>query len=256
MIRTLIIDDENKNRLRLRNMIGNDFSNIEVIVDADSVKVIVTARNKQRLIESSYLEEEGIRVIKANVSKKEDLQNLFKTVFEEFGKIDIVFANAGGGKMRPLEMVDDEHIDSTFDVNVKGVINTVQSAVPYFNEKGGKIILNTSVSNVKGMPGLSVYAATKAAVRSLVRSFTAELLPKGIRVNAISPGPIETPIFSKMDLSDEQQQQFADNIVGSVPMGRAGKSEEIASAALFLASDDSSFVTGIELAVDGGMVQV
>jgi len=222
----------------------------------EGAKVVVTARNEQRLLESSYLEEEGIRVLQADVSKKEDLQRLFKTVSDEFGHVDIVFANAGGGKMRPLEMVDDEHIDNTFDTNVKGVINTVQSALPYFNGDGGKIILNTSISNVKGMPGLSVYAATKAAVRSLVRSFTAELLPRGIRVNAISPGPIETPIFSKMDISTDQQQDFAKNIVASVPMGRLGKSEEIASTVLFLATDDSSFVTGVELAVDGGMVQV
>ena len=158
--------------------------------------------------------------------------------------------------MRPLEMVDDEHIDETFNTNVKGVINTVQSALPYFNGNGGKVILNTSVVNVKGMHGMSVYAATKAAVRSLVRSFTAELLPKGIRVNAISPGPIETPIFSKMGMSEEQQKDFADNIVTSIPMGRAGKAEEIAKAALFLASDDSSFITGVELAVDGGMAQI
>lgn len=221
----------------------------------EGAKVIVNARNDQRLTESSYLEEEGIRVIKADVTKKEELQMLFKTVHNEFGNIDILFANAGGGKMRPLELVDDQHIDQTFDTNVKGVINTVQSSLPYCN-KGGKIILNTSIANVKGMPGLSVYAATKAAVRSLTRSFTAELLPRGIRVNAISPGPIETPIFSKMDLTNEQQQQFASNAVDSVPMGRAGKSEEIASAVLFLATDESSYISGVELAVDGGMVQV
>ncbi|MCD4731366.1 MAG: SDR family oxidoreductase [Bacteroidales bacterium] len=221
----------------------------------EGAKVFVNARNEQRLQETSYLEEENIRVIRADVTKKEELQNLFKTVYEESGKIDIVFANAGGGKMRPLEMVDDDHIDSTFDTNVKGVINTVQSALPFFNE-GAKIILNTSVSNVKGMPGLSVYAATKAAVRSLARSFTAELLPRGIRVNAISPGPIETPIFTKMDLTEEQQQQFASNVVASVPMGRSGKTEEIANAVLFLASDESSYISGVELAIDGGMVQV
>lgn len=218
-------------------------------------KVIVNARNSQRLEESNHLEEEGIRVIVADVTKKEDLQNLFKTVSDEFGKVDIVFANAGGGKVRPVEMVDDDHIDNIFNTNVKGVINTVQSALPYFSENA-KVILNTSVVNVKGMPGLSVYAATKAAVRSLTRSFTAELLPKGVRVNAISPGPIETPIFSKMDLTQEQQQQFANNVVAGVPMGRPGKPEEIANTVLFLASDESSFITGVEIAVDGGMTQV
>jgi NAD(P)-dependent dehydrogenase (short-subunit alcohol dehydrogenase family) len=222
----------------------------------EGAKVIVTARNEQRLTESSSLEEEGIRVIKADVSKKEDLQKLFETVSDEFGKIDIVFANAGEVKMRPIEMVDDEHIDAIFNTNVKGVINTVQSALPYFNGSGGKIILNTSVVNVKGMQGMSVYAATKAAVRSLVRSYTAELLPRGIRVNAISPGPIETPIFNKMDIPEEQKQEFMDGITSSIPMGRAGKSDEIATAALFLASDESSFITGVELAVDGGMTQI
>lgn len=222
----------------------------------EGAKVYVTARNEQRLLESSFLEEEGIRVLKADVSKKEDLQELFRIVKEETGQVDIVFANAGGGKVRPLEMIDDDHIDDSFNTNVKGVINTVQSSLPYFNGNGGTILLNTSVSNVKGMPGLSVYAATKAAVRSLARSFTAELLPKGIRVNAISPGPINTPIFGKMDLTDEQAQEFANNVASSVPMGRAGTTEEIANAALFLASDESSFISGTELAVDGGMVQV
>ena len=222
----------------------------------EGAKVIVTARNEDRLNDSANLQDEGIRVIKADVQKKEDLKNLFKVVADEYGQVDIVFANAGIGKIRPLEHVDDEHIDYIFDTNVKGVINTVQSALPYFNGDGGKVILNTSVSNVKGMPGLSVYAATKAAVRSLARSFSAELLPKGIRVNAISPGPIETPIFSKMDLTEEQQQEFAQNVVQMIPMGRPGKVEEIASAVLFLASDDSSYITGTELAVDGGMVQV
>jgi NAD(P)-dependent dehydrogenase (short-subunit alcohol dehydrogenase family) len=222
----------------------------------EGAKVVVTARNENRLAESSYLEEKGIRVIKADVNKKEDLQDLFKAVKEEFGQIDIVFANAGGGKVRPIDMIDDDHIDDTFNTNVKGVINTVQAALPYFNGHGGSILLNTSVTNVKGMPGLSVYAATKAAVRSLARSFTAELLPRGIRVNAISPGPIDTPIFGKMDLSEEEMQEFAGSIVNAVPMGRTGKSEEIANAALFLASDESSFISGTELAVDGGMVQI
>lgn len=222
----------------------------------EGAKVIVTARNEDRLNDSANLQDEGIRVIKADVQKKEDLKNLFKVVADEYGQVDIVFANAGIGKVRPLEHVDDEHIDYIFDTNVKGVINTVQSALPYFNGDGGKVILNTSVSNVKGMPGLSVYAATKAAVRSLARTFSAELFPRGIRVNAISPGPIETPIFTKMDLTEEQQQEFAQNVVQSIPMGRPGKSEEIASAVLFLASDDSSYITGTELAVDGGMVQV
>jgi len=222
----------------------------------EGAKVVVTARTEERLKESESLNEEGIKVIKADVSNKEDLQSLFKNVADDFGKVDIVFANAGVARFSPLEMVNDEHIDSIFDTNVKGVINTVQSALPYFNGNGGQVILNTSVVNVKGMAGMTVYAATKAAVRSMVRTFTAELLPKGIRVNAISPGPIETPIFSKMGMSEEQQQEMASNIVASVPMGRAGKSEEIATAALFLASDESSFITGSELAVDGGMVQI
>ena len=222
----------------------------------EGAKVIVTARNEERLNDSANLQDEGIQVIKADVQNKEDLKDLFKVVADEYGKVDIVFANAGIGKVRPLEQVDDEHIDYIFNTNVKGVINTVQSALPYFNGNGGNVILNTSVSNVKGMPGLSVYAATKAAVRSLARSFSAELLPKGIRVNAISPGPIETPIFSKMDLSEEQQQEFANNVVQMIPMGRPGKVEEIARAVLFLATDDSSYITGTELAVDGGMVQV
>jgi NAD(P)-dependent dehydrogenase (short-subunit alcohol dehydrogenase family) len=221
----------------------------------EGAKVIVNARNAQRYHESSYLVEEGIRVIQADVTVKEELKDFFAQVNKEFGKIDIVFANAGQGKIRPLEMIDDEHIDAIFNTNVKGVINTVQSALPFFNDEA-KVILNTSVVNVKGMPGLSVYSATKAAVRSLTRSFAAELLPKGIRVNAVSPGPIETPIFSKMDLPEDQQKEFANNVVSSVPMGRTGKSEEIASAVLFLATNDSSYINAFEIAVDGGMTQI
>jgi len=222
----------------------------------EGAKVIVNARNNQRLIESAHLEEEGIKVIKADVTKKDELQKLFKAVNKKFGVIDIIFANAGDGRLRPLEMVDDEYIDCIFNTNVKGVINTVLCALPYFNKNGGSIILNTSVSNIKGVPGLSVYAATKAAVRSLARSFTSELISRGIRVNAISPGIIDTNIFSKMDIPLEHRQNFIDNAVALIPMGRAGKSEEIAKAVLFLASADSSYISGIELTVDGGMVQI
>ena len=152
-------------------------------------------------------------------------------------------------------MADRAYYDSMMNINFAGTYFTIQAALPYLND-GASIILNTSVSNVKGMPGLSVYAATKAAMRSLVRTLSMELAPRQIRINAMSPGPIETPVWGKMDLSEEQANGFKEQVKTMVPLGRMGTSDEIAKAVLFLASDDSSYVNGIELPVDGGMAQV
>ena len=166
-----------------------------------------------------------------------------------------MFANAGIGETAPLGTITEEHYDKIFAVNVKGVLFTVQKALPLLAD-GGSIILNASVAASSGVAGFSVYSASKAAVRSFARCWTSDLKQRKIRVNVISPGPIETPIFNTMGLTEEQIAEFKKSFVSTVPLGRIGESGEIASAALFLASDQSSYVTGIELFVDGGLAQV
>jgi NAD(P)-dependent dehydrogenase (short-subunit alcohol dehydrogenase family) len=180
-------------------------------------------------------------------------------VKEQKGRIDILFANAGVGELAPLGEITEAHFDKTFGINVKGLMFTVQKALPLFQDGGGgggSIILNASIASSKGTEALSVYSATKAAVRSFARTWTVELKHRKIRVNAISPGPIDTPGINGLAQSEEQIEQFKTSIVSIVPMGRMGSPDEVAKAASFLASDDSSYVTGIELFVDGGMAQI
>jgi NAD(P)-dependent dehydrogenase (short-subunit alcohol dehydrogenase family) len=167
----------------------------------------------------------------------------------------VLFINAGLAAFAPIEATSEEMFDRIMDVDFKGAYFTIQKAIPYLND-GASIILTTSGANVLGMPGSSVYAASKAALRSLARTLSAELTGRGIRVNAVSPGPIETPIFGRMGLSAEEIEGFGQNIMQQVPMKRLGQPEEIAKAVLFLASSDSSYVLGTELVVDGGMTQL
>ena len=193
--------------------------------------------------------------VQGDVAKLTDLDRLYAAVKQQQGRIDILFANAGGGTLAPLGAITEEHFDKTFGVNVKGLLFTVQKALPLFRD-GGSIILNASITASKGMEAFSVYSATKAAVRSFARCWTVDLKNRRIRVNAISPGPIDTPGYKNLGLTEEQMEEFKKNVVTAVPMGRMGDPDEIAKAALFLASDDSSYVTGIELFVDGGMAQI
>jgi len=188
----------------------------------------------------------------ANVSKPGSLTLPAKKLYEIVkanGRIDILFANAGVAEFAPLGKITEEHFDKLFDINVKGTVFTVQKALPLMND-GGSIILNGSVASVKGTPAFGVYGATKAALRSLVRTWTSDLKDRHIRSNVISPGPTDTPAI------DGQPADAIARIVSTIPMGRVGEPDEIAKAALFLASDDSSFVTGIELFVDGGRGQI
>jgi NAD(P)-dependent dehydrogenase (short-subunit alcohol dehydrogenase family) len=180
---------------------------------------------------------------------------LYATVKQKAGHIDIVFANAGGGEFAPLGSITEEHFDKTFNSNVKGLLFTVQKALPLLVD-GGSIILNASIVSSKGFHAFSVYSATKAAVRSFARSWTVDLKDRKIRVNAISPGPIDTPILDGLGGTTEQTQQIKQGLISTVPMGRLGQPDEIAKAAVFLGSDDSSFITGIELFVDGGTAQI
>jgi NAD(P)-dependent dehydrogenase (short-subunit alcohol dehydrogenase family) len=193
--------------------------------------------------------------VQGDVAKLTDLDRLYAAVKQQQGRIDILFANAGGGALAPLGAITEEHFDKTFGVNVKGLLFTVQKALPLFRD-GGSIILNASITASKGMEAFSVYSATKAAVRSFARCWTVDLKNRRIRVNAISPGPIDTPGYKNLGLTEEQMEEFKKNVVTTVPMGRMGDPDEIAKAALFLASDDSSYVTGVELFVDGGMAQI
>jgi len=189
------------------------------------------------------------RGVQGDIAKLTDLDRLYEVVKAQKGRIDVVFANAGVGEFVALDAMTEAHFDKTFDVNVKGTLFTVQKALPLFNE-GGSIILTGSIATVKGIPAFGVYSASKAAVRSFVRPWTLELKDRKIRANVISPGTIDTPILAPLP------KEAIAQIVAGIPMGRMGSADEIAKAALFLASDDSSFVTGIELFVDGGTAQV
>jgi NAD(P)-dependent dehydrogenase (short-subunit alcohol dehydrogenase family) len=221
----------------------------------EGAHVVITGRREHELNEAAAQIGKNITAVQGDVSRLDDLDRLYATVREKHGHIDVLFANAGLGTTAPLGSISEEHFDRQFDINVKGLLFTVQKALPLFKD-GGSIILNSSIAGQKGFGGFSVYNATKAAVRSFARSWTSDLKQRKIRVNSISPGPIETPIFGKLGLSQEESKQIATSFSEQVPLGRPGQPEEIASAALFLASDESSFITGVDLCVDGGMAQV
>src|SRR6478752_1835407 len=221
----------------------------------EGAHVVITGRREKELKEAAAFIKTNVTTAVGDVSRLEDLDRLYAVVKEKHGHIDILFANAGAGTIAPLEVATEAHFDQTFDVNVKGLFFTVQKALPLFKD-GGSIILNSSVSNVLGVPAFTAYAASKAAVRSFARGWTMDLKDRKIRVNSMSPGPIETPALENAGLTPEQAEQAAAQFVTQVPMGRRGKPEEIAAAVVFLASDESSFITGVDLAVDGGMAQV
>ena len=221
----------------------------------EGAHVVITGRREKELKEAAVLIGKNVTTVVGDVTRLEDLDRLFAVVKEKHGHIDVLFANAGWGEVAPLETATEAHFDQTFDLNVKGTFFTAQKALPLI-KNGGSIILNSSVANVMGLPTFAVYAASKAAVRSFARGWAAELKGRKIRVNTISPGPIETPVLEKTGLTPEQIKQAVAQWVSEVPLGRRGKPEEIAAAALFLASDESSYITGVDLAVDGGMAQV
>ena len=185
----------------------------------------------------------------------DDLDRLFAYIEKQFGRVDVLFANAGIAPFVPFEAVTEKHLDGLFDVNVRGLFFTIQKALPLLSE-GASIILNASNVAQLGLPGTSVYSATKAAVRSLGRTLAAELAPRGIRVNVVSPGLIATPLVGKLGLSEDEVEALGAQVVGQTPLGRLGQPQEIASTVAFLASDDSSFFTGAELVADGGLSQV
>lgn len=220
----------------------------------EGVRVMVTGVNQERL--DAAARELGAEVValRADARSQEDLDAAFAQVRERFGRLDILFSNVGVGAPALLESVQESHIDELFSINFKGTYFTVQKAVPLM-QKGGSIILTTSWLNEAGIAGFSILSATKAAVRSLARTLGAELAGRGIRINAVSPGPVSTPFLGKMGLTPEQLKAVAESLEAKVPMGRFADPGEVASVVVFLASDASSFITGTELVVDGGLTQ-
>jgi NAD(P)-dependent dehydrogenase (short-subunit alcohol dehydrogenase family) len=236
---------------------GIGLATAQRFVAEEGAYVFITGRRQSELDAAVKQIGKNITGVQGDVSNLADLDRLYAKVKEQRGRIDILFANAGVAEFARLGEISEAHFDKTFGINVKGLLFSVQKALPLFQDGGGgSIILNASIAASKGFETSTVYSATKAAIRSFARTWTDELKHRKIRVNAISPGYIDTPIFNSAVQSEEQIEQIKTSLVASVPMGRMGSSDEIAKAVSFLASDDSSYVTGIELFVDGGMAQI
>jgi NAD(P)-dependent dehydrogenase (short-subunit alcohol dehydrogenase family) len=221
----------------------------------EGAKVAIAGRSKKTLDEAVKTIRNGVLAVQADVSNFGDLDKLYAEVSQKLGKIDVLFVNAGVAKFAPLEQTSESLYDENFDTNIKGAYFTIQKALPLLND-GASIILNTSVAGSIGTEGASAYSATKAALRSIARTAAAELVGRGIRVNAVAPGPIVTPIFEKTGLPKEAVDQFAKQTIEQVPMRRFGQPEEVAGAVAFLASQDASYITGVEINVDGGLGQI
>lgn len=217
----------------------------------NGAQVIITGRNEQATLKAA--QELGVTGIVSDQSDLKSIDSLVEEVKSKFGKIDIVFLNAGLAAFAPLDQASEEHYDSIMNVNVKGVYFTLQKLLPILND-GGSVVLNTSINASVGMPNSSVYAASKGALLSLNRVFATELAPRKIRINAISPGPVETPLYGKLGLSQEEVNGFGKVLGEKILLNRFGQAEEIAKSVTFLASSDASFITGTELVVDGGLI--
>jgi NAD(P)-dependent dehydrogenase (short-subunit alcohol dehydrogenase family) len=217
--------------------------------------VFITGRRERELTRAASAIGANVSPVQGDVSNPGDLDRLFAHISRDKGRLDVLFANAGIARFAPLGAITEEVYNAIFDINVKAVLFTVQQALPLM-PPGSSIVLNASIVGSKGFPTNSVYSATKAAVRSFVRTWTTDLKDRRIRVNAVSPGSIDTPGLSALLASSETGQERAKRLSALAPLGRFGTPDEIASAVVFLASDDSSYVAGIELFVDGGLAQV
>jgi NAD(P)-dependent dehydrogenase (short-subunit alcohol dehydrogenase family) len=220
---------------------------------AEGATVFISGRRQKELDSAVREIGAGVIAIQGDIANLTDLDRMFATIRERSGRLDILFANAGIGEFVPLGQITEEHFDRIFGVNVKGTVFTVQKALPLMGD-GGAIVINGSMVSVKGMAAFSVYAATKAALRSFARTWCADLKGRGIRINVISPGTVITPGYKA--LGDAQINQIIEGVAATAPLGRVGTTDEIASAVVFLASDESSYMTGADLFVDGGAAQV
>ena len=221
----------------------------------EGAKVAIAGRSRKTLDDAVRAIGNGVVAVQADVAKLTDVDKLYAEVSKKLGKIDVLFVNAGVAKFAPLSETSEDGYDEVFNINIKGAYFTIQKALPFLND-GASIILNTSVVDTKGFEGASAYSATKAALRSLARTAAAELVGRGIRVNAVAPGPIVTPIIERTGLPKEAIDQFEKETVAKVPMKRFGQPEEVAGAVAFLASQDASYITGVEINVDGGLGQI
>ena len=222
---------------------------------AQGARVVITGRDQQTLDDAKREIGSDVLAVRSDTSSLTEIDKLFAAVKEKFGKIDVLFVNAGIGKFEPIEAVTEESFDSIMDINFKGAYFTVQKALPLLNDNAS-IVLNASIVAYVGMPNSSVYAASKAALITLARTISAELVGRGIRVNVVSPGPVSTPILGRMGMPPEVLEETEKSIQAQVPMKRFGRPEEIAKTVLFLASEDSSFLLGTEIVADGGMSQL
>ena len=221
----------------------------------EGARVAILGRSKKTLDEAVKTIGNGVVAVQGDVAILADVDRLYAEVSQKLGKIDVLFVNAGIAKFVPFAETSETTFDEQFDINIKGAYFTIQKALPLLND-GASIILNTSVVDQKGTPGASAYAATKAALRSLARTTAAELAGRGIRVNTVAPGPIVTPILGRSGLPKEAVDEFAKGMTAQIPMKRFGQPEEVAGAVAFLASQDASYITGVEINVDGGLGQI
>lgn len=222
---------------------------------SEGANVVLTGRSQEKLDKLHNQLEGNYHLVKADAASLSDSIYLANETVKKYGKIDVLFVNAGIFATQLVPEISEEFYDNVFDINTKGAFFTAQAALPHLNQ-GANIIFNTSVSNEKGVPGALAYAASKAALRSIVRTMARELGPQGIRVNALSPGPIDTPIWDKTGMNEEQIAGYTAKVSKSIPLKRFGHGNEVAKSVLFLATSDASYITGIELVVDGGMTQV
>lgn len=221
----------------------------------EGAKVVLSGRRKEALEEVAKDLEGDFIIVTADVAVEGDNARLIKNAVDAYGKIDILFLNAGIAPPTPTHEISADHYDEVFNINVKGPILAVKEALPHIND-GGTILFTNSVVTQKGFDGLGVYSASKGALRAYQRVLTSEVKSRGIRVNSIAPGPIDTPIYGKMGLPQDVVEEMGKGFAQQVPLGRFGSSEEVASTALFLASDDASYINGIEIEVDGGLSQI
>ncbi|MDO5980549.1 SDR family NAD(P)-dependent oxidoreductase [Flavivirga spongiicola] len=221
----------------------------------EGAKVVLSGRRQEALDEVAETLEGDFITVLADVSKPEDNVRLIKEATNAYGKIDILFLNAGIAPIAPITEVDENHYDDIFNINVKGPILATKEALPHLND-GGTILFTGSIVNQKGFDGFGVYSASKGALRAFSKVLTSEVKSRGIRVNTLAPGPIDTPIYGKMGLPEDVLEETGKGFAAMVPLGRFGTSEEIAKTALFLASEDASYINGVELEIDGGLSQI